>query len=79
MLKLTTLEGPKKACVANQINILFQHSRGIWYIDNGCSRYMIGEKSNLVNIQAVNEPNVVFGGNEKYGQIKGIGKVHISF
>ncbi|KAJ9545288.1 hypothetical protein OSB04_024995 [Centaurea solstitialis] len=46
--------------------------KGIWYLDSGCSRHMIGSKSVLSNYREERGPAVSFGGNGK-GQTRGYG------
>ncbi|XP_019183743.1 PREDICTED: uncharacterized protein LOC109178661 [Ipomoea nil] len=46
----------------------------IWYVDSGCSRHMIGDKSNLSNYREVDGPKVVFGG-ESSGKTPGTGDI----
>ncbi|KAJ9544642.1 hypothetical protein OSB04_024349 [Centaurea solstitialis] len=46
--------------------------KGIWYLDNGCSRHMTGSKSVLSNYREERGPAVTFGGNGK-GQTRGYG------
>ncbi|GKU87574.1 hypothetical protein SLEP1_g1955 [Rubroshorea leprosula] len=45
-----------------------------WYLDSGCSRHMTGDKSQFLNLKAMEGGTVTFGDNAK-GHIKGIGKV----
>ncbi|KAJ9542546.1 hypothetical protein OSB04_029052 [Centaurea solstitialis] len=46
--------------------------KGIWYLDSGCSRHMIGSKSVLSNYREKRGPAVTFDGNGK-GQTRGYG------
>ena len=46
--------------------------KGIWYMDSGCSRHMMGNKSVLSNYHDEKGPLVTFGGNGK-GQTRGFG------
>ncbi|KAJ9539154.1 hypothetical protein OSB04_031887 [Centaurea solstitialis] len=39
--------------------------KGIWYLDNGCSRHMTGSKAVLSNYREERGPAVTFGGNGK--------------
>ncbi|GKV40372.1 hypothetical protein SLEP1_g48027 [Rubroshorea leprosula] len=45
-----------------------------WYLDSGCSRHMTGDKSQFLNLEAMEGGTVTFGDNAK-GHIKGIGQV----
>jgi len=45
-----------------------------WFVDSGCSRHIIGEKSNFLSLVATQEGSVAFG-NGKLGTIVGIGKI----
>jgi len=40
----------------------------LWYVDSGCSRHMIGEKSNFLSLTASERGSVAFG-NSKSGTI----------
>ncbi|KAJ9545283.1 hypothetical protein OSB04_024990 [Centaurea solstitialis] len=46
--------------------------KGIWNLDSGCSRHMIGSKSVLSDYHDERGPSVTFGGNGK-GQTRGYG------
>lgn len=39
---------------------------------------MIGNNEHLINFKLVNGPRVIFGGNEKHNQTKGIREMHIN-
>jgi len=52
----------------------FENSPGnsqLWYVDNGCSRHMAGEKSNFFSLTAAQGESVTFE-NGKSGTIIGI-------
>ncbi|KAI3771551.1 hypothetical protein L6452_02716 [Arctium lappa] len=40
-------------------------SKGIWYLDSGCSRHMTGQKNLLANYKEEKGPSVTFAGNGK--------------
>jgi len=46
----------------------------LWYVDNGCSRHMVGEKPNFLSLTAFDGGSVAFK-NNKSGTIVGIGKI----
>jgi len=46
----------------------------LWYVDNGCSRHMTGEKCNFLSLTAAQGGSVAFG-NGKSGRIVSIGKI----
>jgi len=46
----------------------------LWYVDGGCSRHMMGEKSNFLSLVASNGGSVAFE-NDKSGTIISIGKI----
>jgi len=46
----------------------------LWFIDSGCSRHMIGERSNFLSLTASQGGSVAFK-NGKSGTIVGIGKI----
>jgi hypothetical protein len=48
-----------------------------WYIDNGCSKHMTGEKDNFMSISKSKIGNVTFG-NDEPGKIKGKGMASLS-
>ena len=50
----------------------FLQDKGIWYMDNECSRHMTGNKSVLSDYHNEKGPSVTFGGNGK-GQTYGFG------
>ena len=45
-----------------------------WFVDNGCSRHMTGEKANFLSLAATQGGSVAFG-NGKSETIIGIGKI----
>ncbi|KAI3666943.1 hypothetical protein L6452_41984 [Arctium lappa] len=47
-------------------------SKGIWYLDSGCSRHMTGQKDLLTEYREEKGPSVTFGGNGK-GYTRGFG------
>ncbi|KAI3678411.1 hypothetical protein L6452_37702 [Arctium lappa] len=47
-------------------------SKGIWYLDSGCSRHMTGQKDLLTEYKEEKGPSVIFGGNGK-GYTRGFG------
>ncbi|KAI3680869.1 hypothetical protein L6452_35646 [Arctium lappa] len=47
-------------------------SKGIWYLDSGCSRYMTGQRYLLTEYKEEKGPSVTFGGNVK-GFTRGFG------
>ncbi|KAI3669642.1 hypothetical protein L6452_40952 [Arctium lappa] len=47
-------------------------SKGIWYLDSGCSRHMTGQKDLLTEYKEEKGPSVTFGGNGK-GFTRGFG------
>jgi len=49
----------------------------LWYVDNGCSRHMTGEKSNFLSLTAAQGGSVAFR-NGKSGTSVGIGKIRES-
>jgi len=46
----------------------------LWYLDNGCSKHMTGDKSKFVNITFKQEGHVIYGDNNK-GRILGRGSI----
>ena len=48
-----------------------------WYLDNGCSRHMTGDKELFVTLKTKEGGVVTFGDNGK-GQIIGIDKVRLT-
>jgi hypothetical protein len=48
-----------------------------WYIDNGCSKHMTGDKSKFLTLSENKSGNVTFG-NDTPGKIKGKGMVSLS-
>ncbi|XP_074298014.1 uncharacterized protein LOC141628816 [Silene latifolia] len=49
-----------------------------WYLDSGCSRHMTGNRNQFLSLSAYDGGNVTFGDNKK-GEVIGIGKVGKSF
>ncbi|KAI3707390.1 hypothetical protein L6452_25856 [Arctium lappa] len=47
-------------------------SKGIWYLDSGCSRHMTGQRDLLTEYKEEKGPSVTFGGNGK-GYTRGFG------
>jgi hypothetical protein len=48
-----------------------------WYIDSGCSKYMIGDKGKFLSLSESKSRNITFG-NDALGKIKGKGMVSLS-
>ena len=46
----------------------------LWLLDSGCSRHMMGDKSNFLSLTAIDGGRVAFG-NGKFEKIIGIGKI----
>jgi len=46
----------------------------MWYLDSGCSRHMIGDKSNIKNLKRKDQGFVTYGDNNK-GKIIGTGHI----
>jgi len=46
----------------------------LWYLDNGCSKHMTGDKSKFVNIILKQEGHMTYGDNNK-GRILGRGSI----
>ena len=46
----------------------------MWYLDSGCSRHIIGEKSKFVSLKAKKGRYIIYGDNNK-GKILGIGNI----
>jgi len=46
----------------------------MWYLDNGCSRHMTGDKRKIKNLKRKDQGFVTYGDNKK-GKIIGIGDV----
>jgi len=46
----------------------------LWYVDSGCSRHMMDEKSNFLSLVASDGGRVAFE-NSKFGTIVGVGKI----
>ena len=47
-----------------------QRQKGPWYIDNGCSKHMSGDKSKFLSLTENKSGNLTFG-NDALGKIKG--------
>jgi hypothetical protein len=54
-----------------------QRQKNPCYIDSGCSKHMIGDKSNFMFVSEIKLGNVTFG-NDALGKIKGKGMVSLS-
>jgi hypothetical protein len=54
-----------------------QKQKNPWYIDNGCSKHMIGDKDKFLSISKRKIVNVTFG-NDELGKIKSKGMVSLS-
>jgi hypothetical protein len=54
-----------------------QRQKNPWYIDSGCSKHMIGDKSKFLTLSESKSGNVTFG-NDALGKIKGKGMVSLS-
>jgi hypothetical protein len=54
-----------------------QRQKDPWYIDNGCSSHMIGEKSKFLSLKKSKSGSVTFG-NDALGKIRGKGIVRLS-
>ncbi|KAJ9556953.1 hypothetical protein OSB04_011567 [Centaurea solstitialis] len=50
---------------ADQLTLPSLTKRGIWYLDSGCSKHMIGNKHVLVDYKEKPSPSVKFGGEGK--------------
>ncbi|VFQ68786.1 unnamed protein product [Cuscuta campestris] len=48
---------------------------GVWYLDSGCSRHMMGDASLLSNLIPYDGPRVTFGGSNDFGLTKGLGNL----
>ncbi|VFQ83558.1 unnamed protein product [Cuscuta campestris] len=48
---------------------------GVWYLDSGCSRDMMGDASLLSNLIPYDGPRVTFGGSNDFGLTKGLGNL----
>lgn len=46
-----------------QTAFLAQNEKDIWYVDNGCSRHMTGDKRKFLTLKKTNGSKVRFGGN----------------
>jgi hypothetical protein len=54
-----------------------QRKKNPWYIDSGCSKHMIGDKSKFQILSESKLGNVTFG-NDAPGKIKGKGMISLS-
>ena len=54
-----------------------QRQKNPWYIDNGCSKHMTGDKGNFLSLSESKSGNITFG-NDALGKIKGKGMVILS-
>ena len=54
-----------------------QKERNPWYIDNGCSKHMSGDKIKFITLSEHKSRNVTFG-NDATGRIRGKGMVSLS-
>jgi hypothetical protein len=54
-----------------------QNKRNPWYIDSGCSKHMIGDRSKFLTLSDSKSGNVTFG-NDAPGKVKGKGIVSLS-
>ena len=48
--------------------------KNVWFLDNGCSRHMMGDRSMFLSIAEKDGGTMTFGGNDK-GKIIGVGKI----
>ena len=51
-----------------------EESKQLWYLDNGCSKHMTGDKSKFLSISIKQEGHVTYGDNNK-GRILGRGSI----
>ena len=58
-------------CLASQV------TKQKWYLDSGCLRYMIVDKSQFITLEAKNRRMITFGDNNKK-KIIGIGNIGIT-
>ena len=58
----------------NEICLRAKPRQKSWYLDNGCSRHMTGEKSMFLSLTMKEGGNVKFGGNQS-GKIIGTGTI----
>ena len=49
-----------------------------WYLDNGCSRHMCGDKNQFITITPKKNSGVVIFRDNGQGKIIGIGKIQIN-
>jgi hypothetical protein len=54
-----------------------QRKKNPWYIDSGCSKHMMGDKSKFMSLSERKSGNVTFG-NDAPSKIKGKGMVILS-
>jgi hypothetical protein len=59
------------------ISVSDQRQKNPWYIDNGCSKHIMGDKSKFLSLSERKSRNVTFG-NDAPGKIKGKGMVRLS-
>lgn len=48
-----------------QVHIRTIESEDVWYVDSGCSKHMIRRKVCLEDFKKVDDPKVIFGGNDE--------------
>ncbi|KAI3681723.1 hypothetical protein L6452_36527 [Arctium lappa] len=61
-----------KAEKSTKVKNTTKGSKGIWYLDSGCSRHMTGQRNLLTEYKEEKGPSVTFGGNGK-GYTQGFG------
>ncbi|RDX80225.1 hypothetical protein CR513_39247, partial [Mucuna pruriens] len=66
----TNLKGPKKTSMC----LIIGRKPLLWYLDNGCSRHMMGEESMFQDLRPKKGGWVTFRGNQK-GKIVGVGRI----
>ena len=57
--------------------LFVQRKKGPWYIDNGCSKHMTGDKNKFVSLKESKSGNVTFG-NDALRKIREKGMVIMS-
>jgi hypothetical protein len=67
----------KKADDKCGLVLLAQRQKNPWYIDNGCSKHMTGDKSKFLTLSESKSGNATFG-NDASGKIKVKGMVSLS-